>query len=176
MVPYIGDFAIGSVISCTFNSFTTAAVEDEPYKPVESIAPSGASAIVFLNGSSSVGSASVSLSAGGVGANKVSVSTSGYSAGDYFIKVSCTIDGGSINAFVGHFSLENRINSDSDAILKFLFASLAGHGLHVLIKDPSTFSIALSECQRLWDNLPASQKWFAGNLLPFFERYLETLK
>lgn len=59
--------------------------------------------------------------------------------------------------------------NDIHPVLFFLFASLAGHGLHVAIRDPATYSQILFECQSLLSTLPVSLQPFASNLLNFFQ-------
>lgn len=58
---------------------------------------------------------------------------------------------------------------DVISLLDFLFATLAGHGLHVMAKDSSDFTSTVTQAQRAWTNLPTDYKQFAVRSLSFFK-------
>jgi hypothetical protein len=241
MIPYLGDFAVGSVVHTTFNSFTS----DDPSASVTIASFTSASVKVYKNNSTSslatAGTSIIKDFAGKTGTNMISINTAAeaFVAGaDYSIMISgTTIDEGDVNAFVGHFSIENRsgvtsdqlddkiadaieeiaaavwdkditdheaegtfgrfiqdsapdliadaiwnelasehtevdtfglLVSESSPILKFLFATLPGHGLHLFFKDPASFGVALNACNQLLSSLPDEQRLIAQQLLSWF--------
>jgi len=75
------------------------------------------------------------------------------------------------DAFIANNSLDSIISqlNDIHPILIFLFSSLAGHGLHVAIRDPAIYTQILFDCQNLISSLPESLQPLAFNLLTFFQ-------
>lgn len=113
MIPYIGDFILGQTLHIPHNTFAAAG---------ESITRATNGSIKIFKGSSitqrtsSAGVIDTEDHDGDTGTHLVSIDTSDntdsgfYAPGnDYYIKVAGeTIDGKSINRWVGHFSIENR--------------------------------------------------------------------
>lgn len=61
-------------------------------------------------------------------------------------------------------SLESQLR-----ILEFLFATLAGHGLHIAAKDPGSFILLLQEAKKSISNLPAAYQPMAARSISFFQ-------
>jgi len=53
-------------------------------------------------------------------------------------------------------------------ILKFMFGTLAGHGLHLFFRDPTLFGVSMNECNSLIAELPDNQRILATKLLAYF--------
>ena len=115
MVPYLGDFAENATVYLPFNTFTS----DDPTASATITNLADADIKVHKDGSTTeiaTDGATVTINFDGVTGNHlIAIDTSvhaDYSTGsDYLVRIEgTTVDAGTINAFVGSFSIENRFN------------------------------------------------------------------
>lgn len=115
MVPYFGDFAEDATVRFVFNTFSS----DDPSASVTITNLVDADLKVHKDGSVTqivTDGATITIDFDGItGNHMVTIDTSvhaDYAVGaDYHIRMEgTTVDGATINAFIGHFSIENRFN------------------------------------------------------------------
>ncbi len=113
MIPYYGDFAEDATVYIAFNTFSS----DGPSASVTITALADGDIKVHKDGSATeivTDGATVSINFDSITGNHlVTIDTSAhsdYSTGsDYHVRMEGTdIDGGTVNAWIGHFSIENR--------------------------------------------------------------------
>lgn len=113
MIPYSGDFAEDATVRFVFNTFSS----DDPSASVTITDLADADLKVHKDGSTTeivTDGATIAINFDGItGNHMVTIDTSAhadYTTGaDYHVRMEgTTVDGATINAFIGHFSIENR--------------------------------------------------------------------
>jgi len=141
MTTYLGDFAENATVRFVFNTFSS----DAPSASVIITNLADADLKVHKDGSINeivTDGATVVINFDGItGNHMVTIDTSvhaDYSTGsDYHIRMEgTTVDGATVNAFIGHFSIENRFNAAADDLanatdglgaIKTLLDAVAGY-------------------------------------------------
>ena len=130
---YVGDFLEDATVRFTFNTFDS----NDPSGSVTITNLADADLHVHKDGSTTeivTDGATIAIDFDGItGNHQVTVDSSvhaDYSTGsDYEVRMEgTTVDGGTINAFIGHFSIENRSSSLSATALTNLVAMYDGTG------------------------------------------------
>lgn len=120
MVPFLGDFAEDKTVYIPFNTFSS----DDPQASVTITNLANADIAVHKDGGLTqiaTDGATVAINFDGITGNHlITVDTSAhadYSTGsDYIVRIEgTTVDGGTINAWIGSFSIENRFMRGTDA-------------------------------------------------------------
>lgn len=136
MVPYFGDFAEDATVRFVFNTFDS----NDPSASVTITNLVDADLKVHKDGSTTqivTDGASIAINFDGItGNHMVTIDTSvhaDYTPGaDYHVRMEgTTVDGATINAFIGHFSIENRfagvdvvsINGDAPAAVRLALSA-----------------------------------------------------
>ncbi len=109
-VPYYGDFADNDTVNLPFNTFSS----DDPAASVTATDLADADIYVHKDGSATAittDGATIDIDAPGVGAHMVTIDTNAdaaYTTGsEYAVRVDgVTVDGGTVNAWIGAFSIE----------------------------------------------------------------------
>ncbi len=116
MIPYYGDFAEDATVYIAFNTFSS----DDPSASVTITALADGDIKVHKDGSATeivTDGATVSINFDSITGNHlVTIDTSVHSdyatGSDYHVRMEgTTIDGATVNAWIGHFSIENRSTS-----------------------------------------------------------------
>ncbi len=109
MVPYYGDFADDDTVNMPFNTFDS----NDPSGSVTATDLIASDIFVHKDGSATAittDGATIDIDAPGVGAHMVTIDTSvdaAYGAGEYAVRINgVTVDGGTVNAWIGAFSIE----------------------------------------------------------------------
>jgi len=110
MVPYYGDFAEDDTVNLPFNTFDS----NDPSNSVTATDLVASDIFVHKDGSATAittDGASIDIDAPGVGAHMITIDTSAdaaYATGsEYAVRVNgVTVDGGTVNAWIGAFSIE----------------------------------------------------------------------
>lgn len=123
MVPYYGDFAEDATVYMVFNTFSS----DDPSASVTITDFINTDVHIHKNNGltqrNNAAGITVSVDFDGItGSHMIVIDTNDNTVGgfwvtgaDYFIRIEgTTVDGGTINAMVGHFSIENRYNPVTD--------------------------------------------------------------
>jgi len=116
MVPYLGDFAEDATVYMPFNTFTS----DNPSASSTITNLADGDIKVHKDGSTTqitTDGATVAINFDSITGNHlITIDTSAHSdyatGSDYLVRIEgTTVDGGTINAFIGLFSIENRFNA-----------------------------------------------------------------
>ncbi len=119
MIPYLGDFAEDETVYIGFNTFDS----EDPSKSVTITNLADADLKVHKDGSTTqivTDGATIAIDFDSITGNHLAtIDTSAhadYSVGsDYMVRMEgTTVDGATINAWIGHFSIENRFNAAAD--------------------------------------------------------------
>jgi len=131
MIPYLGDFVEDATVTLMFNTYTT----DSPPSESCTITDFTASSVKVITsaGASITDGISVDIDYTGViGVHRIVIDTSAhafYAVGyDYFVQISgTTVNGATINAFVAHFSIQNRYITPSRVADQVWDEAINGH-------------------------------------------------
>lgn len=117
MIPYLGDFVEDAIVYMVFNTFSS----DDPSASVTITNFVNTDVHIHKNDDltprNNAAGITVSVDFDGItGSHMIKIDTNDNTVGgfwivakDYFVRIEgTTIDGATINAFVGHFSIENR--------------------------------------------------------------------
>ena len=116
MVPYLGDFAEDATVYMPFNSFTS----DDPSASSTITNLADGDIKVHKDGSTTqitTDGATVAINFDSITGNHlITIDTSAHSdyatGSDYLVRIEgTTVDGATVNAFIGSFSIENRFNA-----------------------------------------------------------------
>jgi len=120
MVPYLGDFAEDATVYIPFNTFSS----DDPAASVTITDLADADVKVHKDGSATEivtdgATVTIDFDATGIGNHLITIDTSvdaAYAVGsDYMVRIEgTTIDAGTVNAWVGQFSIQNRVGHISE--------------------------------------------------------------
>ena len=166
MIPYLGDFAEDATVYIAFNTF------DSNDPSASATITNLADADIYVHKDGSIANlvtdgASVVIDFDGItGSHVITIDTSAhadYSVGsDYMVRIEgATVDAGTINAVVGHFSIENRYNAAAVDLanatdgLGAIKAILDTSGV-VLQADQAVNATKISGSATAADNLEAS--------------------
>ncbi len=120
-VPYYGDFLDNDVVNIPFNTFSS----NDPAASVTATDLADADIFVHKDGSATaitVDGATIDIDAPGVGAHMVTIDTNADAAyvtgSEYAVRINgVTVDGGTINAWIGAFSIERAGGALAQALL-----------------------------------------------------------
>jgi len=165
MIPYLGDFKEGETVYVMFNTFTS----DDPSASCTITNFTNTDVHIYKNDDltqrNNAAGITVSIDFDGItGSHLIKIDTSDDTVSgfwvpgkDYFVRIEgTTVDGATINAVVGHFSIENRFNEvDLTRILGTALTESASGYLAAAFKklfDVETPMLVASDAMRGTDN------------------------
>ena len=147
-VPYYGDFADNDTVNIPFNTFSS----DDPAASVTATDLVLTDIYVHKDGSATaitVDGATIDVDAPGVGAHMVTIDTNADAAyvtgSEYAVRVDgVTVDGGTINAWIGAFSIERA--GGALALIKVVDAVVDKLNLGIIYGLAQTGTLSTTAC------------------------------